>query len=107
MNVNIPKPCEQEVKKYLDLWNSLNNYVLQERSLNKLFMETFPNNTKIEDILIKASTLNDFYSTNIFSIFPVAEHILSLNIDERLKVGVTSLVSEIASVEINGKKRVF
>lgn len=82
-------------------------YVLQERSLNKLFIETFPNNTKIEDILIKASALNDFYSTNIFSIFPVAKHILSLNIDERLKAGDTSLVSEIASVEINGKKKVF
>lgn len=107
MNVTIPKPCEQEVKKYLDLWNSLENYVLQERSLNKLFKETFPNNIEIEDVLIKASALNDFYSTNIFSIFPVARHILSLDIDERLKAGDTTLVSEIANVEINEKKKVF
>lgn len=107
MNVDIPKPCEQEVEKYLDLWDSLNNYVLQERSLNKLFIETFPNNIKIEDILIKASSLNNFYSTNIFSIFPVAEHILSLNIDERLRAGDSSLVAEIASVEISGKRKVF
>lgn len=107
MNVNIPKPCDREVKKYLDLWNSLDNYVLQERSINKLFIETFPNNTKIEDILIKASTLNDFYSTNIFSIFPVAKHILSLDIDERLEKGDATLVSEIANIEINGKQKMF
>lgn len=107
MNANIPRPCKQEVKKYLDLWDSLDNYVLQERSLDKLFIETFPNNTEIEDILIKASALNDFYSTNIFSIFSVAKHILSLDIDKRLKTGDTTLVSEIANVEIKGKKKVF
>ena len=107
MNVNVPRPCEQEVKKYLDLWDSLDNYVLQERSLDKLFIETFPNNTKIEDILIKASALNDFYSTNIFSIFPVAQHILNLDIDKRLKDGDITLVPEIANVEIKGIKKVF
>ncbi|MCH5280125.1 MAG: hypothetical protein J1E61_01550 [Lachnospiraceae bacterium] len=107
MNANIPRPCNQEVKKYLVLWDSLDNYVLQERSLDKLFIETFPNNTEIEDILIKASALNDFYSTNIFSIFSVAKHILSLDIDKRLKTGDTTLVSEIANVEIKGKKKVF
>ena len=106
-DINIPRPCNEEVKKYLDLWNSLENYVLQERSLDKLFKDKIPNNTEIEDILIKASTLKDFYSTNIFSIFPVAKHILSLNIDERLKSGDSSLVAEIAEVEMAGKRKCF
>lgn len=78
----IPTPSIDEVEKYLKKWDSLENYVLQENSLNKLFYELVPNNKCMEDVLIKASTLNDFYSTNIFSIFPVAKHILNLDIDE-------------------------
>ncbi len=103
----IPKPCKKEVIKYLDLWDSLENYVLQESSLDKLFFYTYPNNTDINDILIKASSLNDFYSTNIFSIFPVAKHILELNIDERLKSGDETLVNDIARLTINGKEKNF
>lgn len=105
--LEIPTPCKEEVKKYLKLWNSLENYVLQESSLDKLFFETYSQNTDINDILIKASSLNDFYSTNIFSIFPVAKHILKLNIDERLKNGDETLVNDIAKVNINGKEKYF
>lgn len=103
----LPTPCNEEVEKYLQRWDSLENYVLQEKSLNKLFHELVPENDEIEKILIKASTLNDFYSTNIFSIFPVAKHILDLKIDDRLKKGDADLVSEIADVEISGKKKHF
>ena len=63
--INIPRPCKEEVIKYLNKWDSLENYVLQEKSLDKLFINTYPNNIEIEDILIKVSSLNDFYSTNI------------------------------------------
>lgn len=105
--VTIPNPNKIEVKKYLDKWDSLENYVLQENALNKLFIEVYPNNTDINDILIKCSSLNDFYSTNIFSIFPVAKHILELNIDERLKNKDTSLVNDIAKLNINGKEKCF
>lgn len=101
------KPSEAEVKKYLNKWDSLENYVLQESALDKLFFNTYPNNKDINDILIKAASLNDFYSTNIFSIFPVAKHILNLNIDQRLKNKDTSLVNDIAKVEINGKAKNF
>ena len=101
--INIPRPCKEEVIKYLNKWDSLENYVLQEKSLDKLFINTYPNNIEIEDILIKVSSLNDFYSTNIFSVFPVAKHILELNIDKRLKRKDTTLVNDISNVEINGK----
>jgi len=105
--IDIPTPSEKEVIKYLNKWDSLENYVLQESSLDKLFFKTYPNNTDINDILIKASSLNDFYSTNIFSIFSVAKHIHKLNIDERLKNKDVSLVNDIARVEINGKQKNF
>lgn len=105
--INIPRPCKEEVIKYLNKWDSLENYVLQEKSLDKLFINTYPNNIEIEDILIKVSSLNDFYSTNIFSVFPVAKHILELNIDKRLKRKDTTLVNDISNVEINGKNKHF
>lgn len=59
-DINRPRPCNEEIKKYLDLWDAFENYVLQERSLDKLFKDKIPNNTEIEDILIKASTLNEY-----------------------------------------------
>lgn len=105
--INISQPNKKEVEKYLTKWNSLENYVLQESALDKLFFNTYPNNTDINDILIKSSALNDFYSTNIFSIFPVAKHILNLNIDNRLKNGDETLVNDIANIVINGKQKNF
>ncbi len=97
--IEIPTPSKDEVEKYLQEWDDLENYVNQENSLNKLFFDLIPENKLIEDILIKASTLNDFYSTNIFSIFPVAKHIHELDIDERLKSGDLTLVEDIANVK--------
>ncbi len=102
--VEIQTPSKAEVDAYIKRWYELENYVNQENSLNKLFFDLLPENKLIEDILIKASTLNDFYSTNIFSIFPVAKHILELDIDDRLNNGDLTLVEDIANVEELGKR---
>lgn len=104
---SVPNPSKGEVDQYLKLWDSLENYVLQEKSLDKLFFHTYPENKEIEDILIKASSLNDFYSTNIFSTFEVAKHILKLDIDKRLNEGDESLVDDIAKITIKGKEKHF
>ena len=88
-------------------WKNLKNYKLQEDALDKLFFELLPSNEEISDILLKVATLNDFYSTNIFSVYPVAEYILSLKIDERLRQGDVTLVNEIQNVTINGVTRKF
>ena len=96
--VRLPTPCEDAIRMYLQSWDSLESYRTQEAALNKLFLEYAPNNTKIEDILLKTATLNTFYSTNIYSIYPVAQHILSLQIDERLISGDITLVDDIMHV---------
>lgn len=101
---DIPKPSVEEVEKYLKQWDALENYVNQENSLDKLFFDLIPKNKLIEDILIKCSTLNDFYSTNIFSIFPIAKHILQLDIDERLKSGDLTLIEDIADKNVMGRR---
>ncbi|MEG1926938.1 MAG: hypothetical protein RR415_14475, partial [Ruthenibacterium sp.] len=105
--LNIPYPNNEEVKKYLLLWDKLENYRLQEDALNKLFLAMCPYNSDISDVLLKAATLNDFYSTNIYSVFPVAKHIVDMNIDKRLNSGDITLVDEIQKVTISGKEKHF
>lgn len=100
----IEKPSISGVKEYLEKWNSTENFVLQERSLEKLFFKTYPKNIEMEDVLIKVCSLNDFYSTNLYSPFKVAKHIVSLNIDNRLTVNDLELVNEIARVKVNEDK---
>ena len=103
----IPIPSKMEVIEYLRKWDSLENYVLQENSLNKLFHKTYPLNKEMDDVLIKVCSLNDFYSTNIFSPFNVAKHIINLDIDNRLKEGDLTLVNDIAKVTIKDKQKLF
>ncbi len=100
VDVNVPNPSIKQVEFYLEKWDGLENYHLQEDALNKLFFELCPNNVDVTDILLKASTLNNFYSTNIFSIYPVAKHICALDIDARLKAGDVTLVGDIQYVTI-------
>ena len=70
---------------------------LEDNALQKLFTQLCPYNTSLEDVLIKCTTLNKLYSTNIINISAMAEHIHSLNIDERLHRGDLSLVESIAN----------
>ncbi len=93
------RPSVKDAQWFLDYWMLLPNYSNQERALDKLFHELCPENNTIEDVLIKCSSLNDFYSTNIFDIHTIAQHILSLGIDGRLKQGDLSLVDDISHVE--------
>ena len=103
-----PKPSVSEVNKYLNEWENLEGYTSQERALNKLFLELLPGNSEIADILLKASCLNDFYSTRIFAIYPVAKRILSIkDLDKRLKAGDIKLVCELGNVKIGDDKRYF
>ncbi|MGD9474353.1 MAG: hypothetical protein AB7V37_05055 [Eubacteriaceae bacterium] len=103
----VPTPTCDEVERYIGKWHQLEDYNLQEEALNKLFFELCPSNTEITDVLLKAATLNDFYSTNIFSIYPVARHILSLGIDSRLKSGDVTLVEDLKKITIGGVERNF
>lgn len=104
----VPTPCKSEVEKYLAVWDSLENYTMQESALEKLFCRTYPKNTEMDDVLIKVSSLNDFYSTKIYATNAVAKHIVQLNIDERLESEDMTLVNDIAKAEMeNGNMKNF
>jgi hypothetical protein len=102
-------PTAEEVEKYLISWKENGDANDKELALNKLFFDLCPENKVIQDVLIKCSTLNGFYSTNIYDIYSVAQHILKLNIDERLRGGDLSLVDMIARVKVGNppKERRF
>lgn len=104
--MQIKKPTTSEIKFYLEKWASLENYVLQESSLRKLFTKTYPSNNNLDDVLIKVCALNDFYSTNIYSPFTVAKHIVRLDIDLKLDEENLNIVNAIAEVKMNGNKKI-
>lgn len=100
-------PSSKDAERVLYYLEQQHKYILHEKSLYRLFRNLCPHNNRIEDIMIKSSTLNDLYNTNIIDIHAMAEHILDLHIDEKLKNGDYSLVKDISEIEINGKKRCF
>ena len=103
-NLNIATPNQSEMQKWIGLWSEQSNS--QDSALRKLFHRTYPRNNDLDEVLVKVATLNDFYSTNIFNIFAVAKHILSIpRIDSRLQSGDESLVGAIAHITINGKAK--
>lgn len=106
----LPELSQDGMKRYLELWKKLSSYREQEKALDYLF-----HNVKAKDeeerrklTLVKVATLNDFYSTNIFDVFTVANHILQVtDVESRLGKGDLSLVDEIRKVRIDGKDHDF
>ena len=100
----VARPSKSEIEKYLTLWDSLENYRLQESSLKKLFTKTYPLNDDLDEVLIKVCALNDFYSTSIYYPVQVAKHIVSLQLDKKLVIKDPKVVNEIASVQVKKDK---
>ena len=102
---NIPTPSKEECSKYLEK-ESAEHYTVGAKAVTQIF-KLYPTNTVLEEVLIKVLVLNDLYSTNILGTYAVAKHIIGLHIDERLKNGDASLVTDIAHIELNGKEKYF
>ena len=106
--ISIPRPNNKIINDYLIIWDNLEeHYIWQESSLNKLFHQDYKYNNDLNEILIKCSCLNDFYSTNVFLIYPVAKKIYDMKIDDRLRKGDPTLVNDIANVKISNKDKFF
>lgn len=60
----------------------------------------YPTNTVLWQVLLKVAALNDFYSTNIFSVYAVAQHIHGIKgLDDMIKKGEAKAVEQIADVK--------
>ncbi len=71
-------PSKEEVERYLKKWDDLDDYVVQEECLNKLFKDQYKYNTNLNEVLIKVCCLNTFYSTRVLNkeLLPLAKHII-------------------------------
>ncbi|MGI9255756.1 MAG: hypothetical protein ACR2PY_02355 [Salinispira sp.] len=81
------RPSPEQVRKYQEKWNELDHYVSNEKSLEKLFTEIYPENNNKDEVLIKIDVLNSFYSTNLLphEFAPVADRIIASAIDKHLQ----------------------
>ena len=101
------RPNCELVSQFLRKWDTLENYTLQEKALGLLFNSYCSGNTQLENVLLKVTALNQFYSTNIYDTYTVAKHIVTKNIDERLRRHDRTLVNELALVTIKNKGKNF
>ena len=105
---NVKIPTLELVKTYINKWHNLENYMNQEKALNKLFKELLPKNDTFEDVLLKVTVLNKFYSTNILDTYSLSTNIFKIkNLDDRLAIGDKDLVDEISNISVGEQKRSF
>ncbi len=102
---NIPKPSSKQIRLYLKSWKKDERYFLSEDCLNNLFLQTYPKNLKLEEVLTKVCTLDVMYSAGASRwFFEVSENIKKLNIDEKLEKGDLEVVNLIAKINTTKRK---
>jgi len=94
---------KQSIKQFDD--DKKNN--ASDKAIMKL-IEVFPSNSDLVAVLLKVTTINKLYSTNILSPFAVAEHIVShKEVGDKIKEGRLSAVDDIRHIKISGKEKNF
>lgn len=88
-----------EMNVYFTKWDSLPDYVSQERALNGIFQGNGGLGFSESGLMVKCATLNDFYSTHIFKVYYVVQHYLGVpNLATRLATGDTTLADDLRRV---------
>lgn len=97
---------QDDIKKYIEKWDNTEEYVIPEKALQTLFLNKRDNHLSSDDLLIKCSVLNDFYGTNIFKVYYVVSHYLTVvNLAERLEAGDITLVDDLRKVVVPKKDK--
>ena len=105
MAIQQPKrPTAYFVERYIEQFEQSPQYSSADKALSKLFA-AFPLNQHLDDVLLKVSALNSLYSTSIYGIYQVAQHICELQIDTQLERNSPEVVNNISHVNIGGKPR--
>jgi hypothetical protein len=107
MKHSVPlKPTTMLINEYVAKFNVDAETEASEAALAQL-VQAFPRNEKLEHVLLKVVAINALYNTSIYATYPVAAHILQLDIDARLADRDVQLVGDIANVKFGDKKRRF
>jgi hypothetical protein len=99
MSTNIPVPCPERVREFVDKFDKHENYRVGENALSYL-LQCCPHNNELEHVLLKVAAINQFYSTHVLDPYSVATRIFALKIDQRLAAGDHSLVAELTPMEL-------
>ena len=95
-------PSYAVADRYWQQWMTFDRSKNVEDALIRLFSTRDKHFLDQSDMLIKCSTLNDFYSTRIFSVYRVVEHYSKVkNLGKRMDDGDISIVEELRNVPIN------
>jgi len=100
----LKQPSPELVREYFDKHQENMQYQNEEEALTWLF-DKLAQNKNMKDIILKVAVVNSLYNTNILATYKMAEHIRALGIDDKLKNKSPEIVRDIATLEINGKKR--
>jgi hypothetical protein len=97
----LDRPTPDLVNQYIDQFDR-GDPALTDRSLARL-VAAFPDNRDESAVLLKATTINSLYATNIYAIFQVARRICALGIDPKLAQGSLEVIDEIAVITLKSK----
>lgn len=108
MTVVLEKPTVDAVKYSGERFDKKNRII--EEALEGLFSH-YPKNARTSEVLLKVSTLNALYSTQIPwysnripTVWEVVDHIVDLGIDSALERDSPDLVFNIAETKVTNKK---
>lgn len=104
--LDLKTPTPEVVREYIRRFEQ-NDYAANTEKAIRRLVDAFPGNTQIEDVLLKVTAINRLYSTNLYAVYPMAQHIVGLNIDPRLKEHDPEVVAEIANLQMGEKRRFF
>lgn len=99
-------PSVKDAEWFINNWREVGRFSATVDAMFKICQQ-YPNNNKLEEVLIKCAVIDNFSSTNVFDLYSMGEHIVGKHVDEKLKKGDYSVVDDIAKVEIGGKERNF
>ena len=94
------------VKRFIRQFEQNERYYEADKAITNL-IHAFPSNSDLSAVLIKVTTINKLYSTNIMAPFEVAKHIASLRLEHKIATGQLSAVNSIRHVCISGIKKDF
>ena len=105
------RPTPDNVRQAVAKFDTENRII--EGALRELLSQ-YPNNAAPTQVLLKATSINTLYSTQIRlysetipTILEVAEHIVNLCIDSDLERGEPDVVSRLATIEVASKRPRF
>jgi len=105
MNITVPSR-EDAQRALMEYEHGDSSYGHVDRAISSLVAQ-YRTNDKIEPVLLKATVINSLYSTNVYGIYAMAEHIVAVGVDQYLAEKSPDVVDHIADATIGGKKRCF